>query len=188
MVLFLNYKTYSVATDDKGKKHKGQGGVRTIYANHHPAWDAKNRHGLPDEFPMDYSYIAHIFNSTPLASSAAVQQVPPISDPLGTQAQPEQQPIQQTQPVVEKSPVQNGTPVTNTVELNPMIPQSLRDLMVQNNVSEEEIQIVVSNKGYYPMGTPILNYDPGFIDGVLVGAWQQVYGMVVEFRNSLPFN
>ena len=36
--------------------------------------------------------------------------------------------------------------------------------MMQNDVSEEEIQIVVSNKGYYPMGTPILNYDPGFIE------------------------
>jgi len=62
MVLFINYKTYSVATDDKGKKHKGQGGVRTIYTTHHPAWDAKNRHGLPDELPLDYSHIAHIFN------------------------------------------------------------------------------------------------------------------------------
>lgn len=60
--------------------------------------------------------------------------------------------------------------------------------MIPNNVSEAEIQAVVSNKGYYPMGTPIMNYDPGFIDGVLVAAWQQVYGMVLELREAnLPF-
>lgn len=181
MVLFMNYKTFSVAADEKGKKHKGQGGVRTIYATHHPAWDAKNRQGLPDEFPMDYSYIAHIFSDT---TQSQTQTVP-------IQQQPAQGPVPDTgiieQPVNEQPPVQNVPPVTSTVELNPMIPQSLRDLMIQHNVTEEEIQIVVSNKGYYPMGTPISNYDPGFIEGVLVGAWQQVYGMVVEFRNSLPF-
>lgn len=180
MVLFMNYKTYSVATDDKGKKHKGQGGVRTIYATHHPAWDAKNRHGLPDEFPMDYSYIAHIFNG--------VQQAP-TQVPVQNSAPPTQPatppPAQPTQPVVDTTPT---TPVpTNPVQLNPLIPQSLRDLMSQNNVSEEEIQVVVSNKGYYPMGTPIANYDPSFIEGVLVGAWAQVHGMILEFRKSLPF-
>lgn len=180
MVLFINYKTFSVAADDKGKKHKAQGGVRTIYATHHPAWDAKNRHGLPDEFPLDYSYIAHIFNG------AAQQQQPtqvvetrPPEQPQTTQ-QPEQQFTQQS--------VQENQNMTNTVELNTAIPQSLRDLMMQNNVSEEEIQVVVSQKGYYPMGTPILNYDQGFINGVLVGAWQQVHGMILDFRKSLPFN
>lgn len=188
MVLFLNYKTISVAADDKGKKHKAQGGARMIYATHHPAWDAKNRHGLPDEFPLDYSYIAHIFNDTQQANSAPMQQVPPISDPLGVQARTEFQTVQQTQPVEEQQPIKNASPETDTAELSPMIPQSLRDLMIQNNVSEEEIQIVVSQKGYYPMDTPIINYDPGFVEGVLVGAWPQVYGMIVEFRKSLPFN
>ena len=63
MVLFMNYKTFSVAADKDGKKHKAQGGTRTIYTSHHPAWDAKNRHGLPPEIPMDFNYIAHIFNA-----------------------------------------------------------------------------------------------------------------------------
>lgn len=182
MVLFLNYKTYSVATDDKGKKHKAQGGVRTIYATHHPAWDAKNRHGLPDEFPMDYSYIAHIFNGP----QQQPKQVIETWSSRPSEQQLEQQSIQQTQQA-EQAPPQTPSPVTNTVDINPMIPQSLRDLMIQNNVSEEEIQAVVSQRGYYPLGTPITNYDPGFIDGVLVGAWKQVYGMILEFRNSLPF-
>jgi hypothetical protein len=180
MVLFMNYKTFSVAVDDKGKKHKAQGGIRTIYATHHPAWDAKNRHGLPDEFPLDYANIAHIFNS--------VQQTPtqvPVQNTAPPVEQSTQAPVQPIQPVVDPAPT-TPSPI-NTVQLNPMIPQALRDLMIQNNVSEEEIQVVVSQKGYYPMDTPIANYDPSFIAGVLVGAWQQVYGMVEEFRKSLPF-
>lgn len=184
MVLFMNYKTFSVATDDKGKKHKGQGGVRTIYATHHPAWDAKNRHGLPDEFPMDYSYISHIFNNSQQVQVAPVpDQVPYVQPPV---QQPVNQPIAQ-QPVQETPTVVDSAPL-NTVELNPMIPKPLRDLMIQNDVSEEEIQVVVSNKGYYPMDTPIVNYDSGFVNGVLVGAWPQVFGMIQDFRKSLPFS
>jgi len=60
--------------------------------------------------------------------------------------------------------------------------------MTKDGVSESEIQVVVGQKGYYPQDTPITNYDPSFIDGVLVGAWDQVYGMVKDFRNQLPFN
>lgn len=183
MVLFINYKTFSVAVDDKGKKHKGQGGVRTVYATHHPAWDAKNRHGLPDEFPLDYSYIAHIFNDATQQQTQA-----PVQNPEPVVQQPPQQPLNEpnvepTQTVQQPSVQQNPS-----VDLSLAIPNSLRDLMLQHNVSEEEIQVVVSKKGYYPMDTPIANYDPSFIEGVLVGAWQQVYGMIEEFRKSLPFD
>ena len=45
LLLFANYKTLSVATDEKGKKFKAQGGRRVIYTSHHPCWDAKNRLG-----------------------------------------------------------------------------------------------------------------------------------------------
>ena len=127
MVLFMNYKTFSVATDDKGKKHKGQGGVRTIYANHHPAWDAKNRHGLPDEFPMDYSYIAHIFNmhhhAKRTSSATRSNCSTTISVPISNKSTTSSDTYSIKQPIVEQPPVQNAPPVTNTVELNPMIPQ-----------------------------------------------------------------
>lgn len=184
MVLFINYKTYSVATDDKGKKHKGQGGVRTIYTTHHPAWDAKNRHGLPDELPLDYAHIAHIFNGTQTTPTQSTP--PPVQEPASQPA-----PVQQEQtPASASAPLANNAGNTNATDINldPAIPSALRDLMAQNSVSEEEIQVVVSQKGYYPMGTPIANYDPGFVNGVLVGAWEQVFNMVKNFRNSLPFS
>jgi len=191
MVLFANYKIYSVATDKDGKKHKAQGGARVIYTQHHPAWDAKNRHGLPEEIPMDYSYIAHIFNDVPGQTTQQPTQVVETWSSVPSESV-EQQIVQQSEQSIEQPTIATSQPditteTSNTVELNPMIPKSLRDLMVQNNVSEEEIQIVVSKRGYYPMGTPITNYDPGFVEGVLVGAWPQVYGMIEEFRKSLPF-
>lgn len=211
MVLFLNYKTVSVAVDDKGRKHKAQGGKRVMYTTHHPAWDAKNRYGLPEELPLDYSHIAHIFNDQALDNVQQTWTSQPPVQPEQTQ-QPAQQPepvqqaptpqqIEQTntapatqEPPTHPAPQPEPAPVADTTAppfdqptLNPAIPKALQDLMIPNNVTEAEIQAVVSERGYYPIDTPIENYDPSFIDGVLVGAWQQVYGMIEDFRKNLPF-
>lgn len=190
MVLFINYKTYSVAADDKGRKHKGQGGARTVYATHHPAWDAKNRHGLPDEFPLDFAHIAHIFSgSTPTAQ--ATPATPPATVEAAAQTTPgtPSAPAQQmTATHSQAAPIEPRPQVDEAPALDPNIPRSLRDLMIQHQVQEYEIQIVVSQKGYYPVDTPITNYDPGFVEGVLVGAWPQVFNMIQEARNQIPFN
>lgn len=63
ILLFLNYKTFVIRTENNA--NKAQGGKRVIYTTHHPCWDAKNRHGLPDELDLDYSQIAHIFEGIP---------------------------------------------------------------------------------------------------------------------------
>ncbi|NBJ71025.1 MULTISPECIES: ATP-binding protein [Clostridia] len=178
MVLFINYKTFSVAADDKGRKHKAQGGTRIMYTTHHPAWDAKNRHGLPEELPLNFSSIAHIFQK----KSQPVNQPEPIQQ---TQPSPVEQPVTQPEPMQQSNAGNIEEPIQDTLDQN--IPKALRDLMIAHNVSEGEIQIAVSQKGYYPQDTPITNYDPSFIEGVLVGAWQQVYGMIEEFRKNLPF-
>jgi len=70
------------------------------------------------------------------------------------------------------------------------LPKDLLDLMVSNDVDEWEIQQVVGSRGYFPQDTPIENYPGDFIAGVLVGAWKQVYGMILEMRKSesVPFN
>ncbi|NOV01369.1 ATP-binding protein [Paenibacillus planticolens] len=181
MVLFINYKTFSVAADQKGTKHKGQGGMRTVYTTHHPAWDAKNRHGLPDEIPLDYAHIAHIFNG------AGAPVAPPTSPPQTYAAPP--MPTQASAPADSTPPPHPTTAAATTAppELDPNIPPSLRDLMIQHQVTKTDIQIVVSKKGYYPMDTPITNYDPGFVQGVLVGAWPQVHNMIKDFKANLPF-
>lgn len=63
MLLFLNYRTYVVTTETKAKK--AQGGKRVMYTSHHPCWDAKNRQDLPNELPLDFKAIAHLFTLTP---------------------------------------------------------------------------------------------------------------------------
>lgn len=64
MLLFCNYKTFVVTTENNSKK--AQGGKRVMYTTHNPCWDAKNRFNLPDELDLDFASIAHLFEeSTP---------------------------------------------------------------------------------------------------------------------------
>ena len=83
IVLFCNYKTVVVQTDKEGKKHKAQGNRRVMYTQHHPCWDAKNRYGLPEEIPMEYAQISHIYApAAPAPSTPAPVQTPePIPEP-----------------------------------------------------------------------------------------------------------
>lgn len=61
LLLFCNYKTFVVTTDNNSKK--AQGGKRVMYTSHNPVWDAKNRHGLPEELDLDFRGIAKIFET-----------------------------------------------------------------------------------------------------------------------------
>lgn len=174
-VLFCNYKTMSVSADGQGKKFKGQGGKRVIYTNHHPAWDAKNRFGLPDEVDMNYQNIANIFNTVP-------QQAPQVTNEPVNNWQTNDVPNVPQTPPVQPEPTFERAPLDYTG-----IPKALVDLMQANNVLPAEIMAATESKGYYPVGTPIETYDPGYIDGVLVGAWDQVFGMIKELRTQQKF-
>ena len=66
----------------------------------------------------------------------------------------------------------------------PGVPKALADLMRQNGVTVAEIQQAVAGRGYYPSDTPIANYEPSFITGVLVAAWPQVYGSIQKNRKQ----
>lgn len=76
------------------------------------------------------------------------------------------------------------------VKVDERIPKALRDLMIENNVDEWDIQSAVAAKGYYTSDMNVWDYDPGFIDGVLVGAWAQVFTLIKEIRQKqeVPFN
>ena len=71
---FFRFKTKSVTND--GGKAKGIGGKeRVIYTTHSAAYDAKTRSGLPDEIPMEWSAVAHLFQ--PVAKPKATPLVEP---------------------------------------------------------------------------------------------------------------
>lgn len=174
MVLFANYETFVIKNEDK--KNKVAGGKRIMYTTHHPCWDAKNRFGLPDKLPFEFSQIAHCFNDVSANVAPAVT-VPPVTSPTTAQ-QPQANPMEagrssraSTQPT-SLSEQPSGPPDG--------IPRALWDLMQQNNVTEPQIRKVVAMKGYYPEAASIKNYDPAFVTGVLVGAWPQVYQMIKE--------
>lgn len=206
LVLFANYKTWSVAVDDKGKKRKAQGGARVMYTSHNPCWDAKNRYGLPEEIPFEYGAIRHIIE--PAKNGEAAQtpqnQVPePVYQPRTSQAPPPPAQGAPSAPAADaamhqEEPAQQtmdfGRPEEkNTWVPDERIPKALRDLMIANNVNEWDIQSVCEAKGYVPLGTPLYQYEevnPGFVAGVLVGAWGQVYGAIQEMKakDAIPFN
>ncbi|MFZ3172049.1 MAG: AAA family ATPase [Carboxydocellales bacterium] len=197
MVLFANYKTYVVNVDGQGVqkgKNKAQGGKRVMYTTHHNCWDAKNRHGLPEELAFDYAQITHCIPIRVVSEQpqSVPQQVATVVNPEApkevqqanvTVAAPDQEPPKQ------EPPKQEAQPKTQAQPPNPLegVPKPLADLMAANFVTVKEIQQAVSSRGYYPKNTPIKNYDANFISGVLVGAWEQVFQMIKDFRDKIPF-
>ena len=178
MVLFANYKTYVVNVDNQGAakgKNKAQGGKRVMYTAHHPCWDAKNRHNLPEELAFDFSAIAHCI---PVRGASVT---PPVT-PIQTKVEPAPSPPPVT-PTTTAPPVTPSTIESPTNDLTG-VPKALADLMRQNGVTVAEIQQAVAGRGYYPSDTPIANYEPSFITGVLVAAWPQVYGSIQKNRKQ----
>jgi len=212
MVLFANYKTHVVNVDNQGAqkgKNKAQGGSRVMYTTHHPCWDAKNRHGLNIELPFDYREIAHCIPSRSISTNSPNVSEEPIywhqkELKYVFEAKPDDEIPDYTQCVkitkeeyeqlkkeyekLEKKPEQ-ASDIPKVEKIETTLPAKLSQLMLENKVTYEEIQEVVANKGYYTIDTPIENYDIQFIEGVLVGAWSQVFGTIKENRlnNDTPF-
>lgn len=163
MVLFANYKTYVVAVDDKGQKHKAQGGKRVLHTSHHPCWDAKNRHGLPDEIPLEYAQIAQYIPTTGTAPQTQPKPVPKA---------PESKPVPQPDP--------NPTASTD-------IPATVAALLGPSGITEDDVRGVFSAKGYYPKDTPwsVLEAD-GFVAGWIIPQWDNIVDAALQSRD-LPF-
>ena len=73
LLLFCSYKVHVITAPNDTKKV--QGGKRVMYTTHHPCWDAKNRHNLPEEMDLSYDGIRHIFDpAVPQDTTGAVKQ------------------------------------------------------------------------------------------------------------------
>jgi hypothetical protein len=77
VVLFANYVT-RIAEKDSGKTRGVGGKERVLYATHTAAYDAKNRHGLPDKLPFSIEALAPVFGSTAGTQSPAPQAPAPV--------------------------------------------------------------------------------------------------------------
>lgn len=172
-VLFVNYKTIVEKTSDN--KYKATGGRRVMYTEHNSCWDAKNRYELPAEVDFDYSVIARFIpdksgNATAVVNNTPASQPKSEIDNIVDNEQPKPEPKPKP-----KTTVPDG------------IPKALADLMLANDVSEEDVQLVVSQRGYFPIDTKIADYGNDFIEGCLIGAWSQMFELIMQ-NKDLPFN
>lgn len=154
-----------------------------MYTTHHPCWDAKNRDNLAEELPFAFKEIVHCIPGQGAVATPVVQVVNPEAPKEVQQA------IQTAPPEPPRADPTRAEPPKNEpvkTDLYERVPKALADLMRNNDVTVQEIQQSVANKGYYPQGTPIENYDPNFVSGVLVGAWPQVFKMIQDNRD-IPF-
>ncbi|MBP7948882.1 MAG: ATP-binding protein [Verrucomicrobiales bacterium] len=78
VILFANYVT-KTAEKENGKLRGVGGKERVLYATHSAAYDAKNRHGLPDKLPFTIDALAPVFGSRELAVSPSPAKAPEAS-------------------------------------------------------------------------------------------------------------
>ena len=200
LLLFCNYKTYLIS-QEKSTKKKAQGNQRVMYTEHNPAWDAKNRHGLPSELPLDYNSIAHIFKTEEKEEVKKTVQTE-FKDEKKEQLQFEQPKyngdleapkIEKTQ---EEKIMDNFGDIVKEVENTPTedlvdpfiskpdyIPQPLWDLMQQDNITEDDIKLVTESKGYFPKGTPMSVYnEQGYLTGYIIPKWEGLKQLLKQIK------
>lgn len=81
VVLFANFVT-RVAEKDNGKMRGVGGKERVLFANHTAAFDAKNRHGLPDKLPFTIEALAQVFGTAATVSGGTVAAKPEAAPSL----------------------------------------------------------------------------------------------------------
>lgn len=173
-VFFVNYKT--VVEKNSDNKYKATGGKRVMYTEHHPCWDAKNRYGLPEETDFDYSVIAPFI----LGSENNTVPAPVATEPPKT----ENNPMLEIDNIVDSEPVAKPLQAVSTPPDG--IPKELWELMQANDVSEEDLRLVVSQQGYFPYDTKIKDYGEDFINGWAIACWKDVL-LAVSNNKDLPF-
>lgn len=195
-ILFATYKTFVVEID---KKKKAQGGSRIMYTSHNPCWDAKNRHELPPEIPMEIESIKAMLSgiapkeatTAPVHTQPAQTVVSPVKQEpaLAASKAVEPHPVTTTAnpaPVVaSETPIANATtPVAGSVGIQNVagFPAALWDLMTKDGVTDEELRKAVAFKGHYTIDTPVANYTDDYVNGRLIAFWPQVVEMIIEQR------
>ena len=161
MLFFANYKTMVVTTGEgKNLKAKAQGqGRRVLYTTHHACWDAKNRHGLQDELPLNFGQIAHCIPTAPAVSSGA--------------------------PQLAERP-ESGGAVPSLVSEE--IPAALAQVMEQSQVTEEALRKAIGQLGHFPEDTPWgVLIEQGYIDGYILPQWDYFVQAIESDPNRLPF-
>lgn len=175
MVLFCNYKV-NVVTDSTTKSKKAKGGKRVMYTTHNPCWDAKNRFDLPDELPMEFKAISHIFKDVPEKSPVRPSEPVP-ENPVKKWADT------QTQAVLDES--EDAPQATSTYT----VPQAVADLLTKDNLPEDALRRALVKKGYLAHTDD--EFDQGIVEWLTQPeTWKVVAETVkaaIEKDEDIPF-
>lgn len=142
---------------------------------------------------MEWEAIAHLFGGAAPIQPAQppLQNVTPLPTPSPAPQPPTPTPAPPpvAAPSVPPAPVPApaAPPAAPAPDGMEGIDPALVQLMQTNNVTPEEIQLVVGGKGYFPTDMPIQNYPPDFVKGCLIAAWPQVFQQIQKDRDELPF-
>ena len=186
MLLFANYKTIVVNTGEK--KYKGQGGQqRIMYTTHTAAWDAKNRHNLPDVLPFDFAQIEQIIvQSSKLKAqsdeSSESEKNVKVQEESSVREVRERQAAADPLDTFIEEVKEKGVPVEIKTgnDIPDYVPKALADLMRAKCLSVRDIENIVAKRGYFPPGTPFKNYPKDFVEGCLIAAFPQLYDFAMQ--------
>ena len=198
MILFANYKTM-VIEDSKTKTKKGTGGQRIMYTTHHPAWDAKNRDGLPEELPFEFAQIAHLFQVDPSTRSMAVE-VPAAPAQAPTKQEVKQvesvQTVQETKPSAPTDGVQIQMTQDDAPELEAYpaaLPGKVADLLRPMNATADNLMMAIGptttgGLGFWPAEMTIDKIPAEFWDYVVAEGWTaMIKQKIQELLMDIPF-
>jgi len=143
VLLFCNYKTFVITTENNTKK--ASGGKRVMYTTHNPCWDAKNRFSLADELDLAFSSISYLFED--------------VSPKTG---QPE--------------------PTKETVRPNI---EKLKNMIQEAGITEEDIKVIVANKGHYALDADISTYSEDFITRWIIPNWIKIIQTITKNNGGM---
>jgi len=143
VLLFCNYKTFVITTENNTKK--ASGGKRVMYTTHNPCWDAKNRFSLADELDLAFSSISHLF----------AEQTPKTG---------------QVEPTKET--------VRHTLE-------KLKTMIKEAGITEEDIKVIVANKGHYALDADISTYSEDFITRWIIPNWIKIIQTITKNNGGM---
>ena len=88
----------------------------------------------------------------------------------------------QPQPVKKPEDIKNLP--TEYTEPDPRINKKLRDLMIESQIDEWEVQQIAVSKGYVPAGMRVADYPQDFVEGWAVGYWPQLKAAIMDMRQK----
>lgn len=178
MILFANYEVFKLET--KGKD-KATGGQRVMFAEHDPAFDAKNRFGLPSRMKFDYGEISRIVfrrGEIPAPKPAEPETVSaPAPEPSPAETEPEKHRYTREDCSPETPPLVTWQDTPDRANLL----RQLQSLCAASGVSLHELKEEVARKGMYPVETKPSLYATDKLAKIIAN-WSAIQNNIMKAR------